>query len=188
MLVPMLVLVLVRAVFPIRLCRARADALPVQRLMLSVRACSAADERVLVRVRVGLAAVHALPVWTLGLRQPNTHTHATARALLRRWARSRAGGPRGALEHRCRILDERLRHCVSRVVRRAVVLVLRVRRVVVRERGRVPLLRALLLPPLLLSCCRALLLRRRGLALLLTLCALLALRTRGGALRTCEAL
>ena len=50
------------------------------------------------------------------------------------------------------------------------------------------MLRALLLPPLLLSCRRALLLRRRGLALLLTLCALLALRTRRGALRTREAL
>ncbi|KAI0776780.1 hypothetical protein BD413DRAFT_229168 [Trametes elegans] len=85
-----------------------------------------------VRVRRVLLPVQALPVRRLRLHR--------ARALLPRRRRRRLR-PGRALEYR-RVLHERLRHRVARVVRRAVVLALRVG-VVVRQRRRVALLRAL---------------------------------------------
>ncbi len=125
---------------------------PVQALVLAILARRQAGPNVLAHrvlvlrvvrlvpaeVVVGIArvllvlAIQSLAVRTLGLHG------AGALHLLRGWAGSRLRSGRPLEDGR--VLDKRLRNSVSRIVRRTIVLVLRIRRVVVGKRRRVPLL------------------------------------------------
>ena len=100
----------------------------------------ARPRRRVVRIERALAHIPALLVSVRALR---LHLRHAARAIAPGGAGACAPGPGRALEHRRRVLDERLRDGVARVVRRAVVRALLVWRVVVRERRGVTLLRAL---------------------------------------------
>lgn len=141
-----------------RLAVLRAAALPKSErvLRLLVRAVALRLLRVVVVPALLVKPLRGPIRSALSLRLRLALQAETPLSLLTR--RRRAPGSRGPREHR-RIFDERWRYAVARVVRAAVVLILRVRIVVVRHGRRVTLLplracgrRRLLLARALYSC------------------------------------